>query len=362
MLGVHMFNKVEIRKGQPNHKLSREEFFIEFKKSFYDARFRSMDTEIERLADIAWLNYDEENKAPYTMKAGPEFKNPDYDISVDWMDTRNKLILAQDNHSFSKSRILIINASPRNEHTCPSEMSKSYRLLKRADEIIRSMGVETEILDLSRVSAEYGKHIHPCKACVSTAMPLCHWPCSCYPNYALEQTHDWMADIYEMWVKAHGIMIITPVHWYQTPSALKAMMDRLVCADGGNPDPTSTDGKDPRKAKAIEINGWDFPKHLAGRAFSVVVHGDSTGVQDVRRSLVDWLNDLQLIQAGSGGVASSYIGYYGTYAESHNELDKNTDFMTEVETAAASLVRQIELNRTTKYIKPDVGLSHPMQK
>jgi hypothetical protein len=32
--------------------------------------------------------------------------------------------------------------------------------------------------------------------------------------------------------------------WYQAPSTLKLMIDRLVCADGGNPDPTSTGGKD----------------------------------------------------------------------------------------------------------------------
>ena len=38
--------------------------------------------------------------------------------------------------------------------------------------------------------------IHPCKTCVSTAMPLCHWPCSCYPNHALGQVQDWMNDIY----------------------------------------------------------------------------------------------------------------------------------------------------------------------
>jgi hypothetical protein len=27
---------------------------------------------------------------------------------------------------------------------------------------------------------------------------LCHWPCSCYPNYSLGQVDDWMNDIYPM--------------------------------------------------------------------------------------------------------------------------------------------------------------------
>ena len=37
-------------------------------------------------------------------------------------------------------------------------------------------------------------------------MALCHWPCSCYPNYSLGQTDDWMNEIYPLWVAAHGIM------------------------------------------------------------------------------------------------------------------------------------------------------------
>ena len=48
-------------------------------------------------------------------------------------------------------------------------------------------------------------------------MPLCHWPCSCYPNHSLDQTNDWMNEIYERWVAAHAIVIVTPIHWYQTP-------------------------------------------------------------------------------------------------------------------------------------------------
>ena len=61
-----------------------------------------------------------------------------------------------------------------------------------------------------------------------------------------------MNEIYPMWVAAHGIIIIAPVHWYQSPTVLKLMMDRMVCADGGNPDPTSTHGKDAARAKELE--------------------------------------------------------------------------------------------------------------
>ena len=74
--------------------------------------------------------------------------------------------------------------------------------------------LEVDFLDLSQLTSEYGRKIHPCKGCVSTAMPLCHWPCSCYPNHSLDQVNDWMNEIYERWVAAHAIVIVTPTHWY----------------------------------------------------------------------------------------------------------------------------------------------------
>lgn len=56
------------------------------------------------------------------------------------------------------------------------------------DVLEEDYGIEVDVLDLSRLSAEYGRNIHPCKARFSTAAPLCHWPCSCYPNHAMGQT------------------------------------------------------------------------------------------------------------------------------------------------------------------------------
>ena len=158
-------------------------------------------------------------------------------------------------------------------------------MCESARRVAQNLGAEVDLLDLSLVTSEYGRNIHPCKGCVSTAMPLCHWPCSCYPNHSLDQAQDWMAEIYERWVAAHGVMIVTPVYWGQAPSGLKLMMDRLVCADGGNPDPSSTHGKKPEEGKALELAGWPYPKHLKGRIYGVAVHGDAGGVED-RKSVV----------------------------------------------------------------------------
>lgn len=78
---------------------------------------------------------------------------------------------------------------------------------------------EVEVLDLCRLSAEYGHRIHP-------------------------------------WFRFHGSL------------PLKLMMDRLVCVDGGNPDPTSTHGKDALAAKKMELAGWAYSRHRRGRLFA----------------------------------------------------------------------------------------------
>src|SRR5688500_8133370 len=75
------------------------------------------------------------------------------------------------------------------------------------------------------------------------------------PNHALGQAGDWMNEIYPRWAAAHGVFLVTPVNWYHVPASLKLMIDRLVCADGGNPDPTTTHGKDPQLAKEVELAG-----------------------------------------------------------------------------------------------------------
>ena len=236
---------IEIRKGQAPAPLARAEFGIRFRGSVVDPAFRTEDQSIARLEEIAWQAYTEGRKAPFTQKAGPGYADPDYELSVEWIATKRRIGEAQLRWAdpLVPSRVLLICGSARNDGTCPGEISKTFRLLGVARETLEQADIQTDVLDLSLLTSEYGRNIHPCKGCVSTAMPLCHWPCSCYPNHSLRQTNDWMNEIYEKWVAAHGIIILSPVYWYQTPAVLKLMIDRLVCADGGNPDPTSTHGK-----------------------------------------------------------------------------------------------------------------------
>jgi multimeric flavodoxin WrbA len=357
--------KAKVRKGMPTVQLSREEFSKRARARYYDPTFTVLAPEIERIIDAAWNNYTEYHKSPRTRRAGAGFSDPDFQLPIEWLDTRQAVHQAEKRQKNfrSKSRILLINGSSRSEHTCPGEMSKTFRLVKMAEKIIVSArGFEVDLLDLSRLASEYGRIIYPCKACVSTAMPLCNWPCSCYPNHAMGQVNDWMAEIYPRWVSAHGVMIFCPVNWYQAPSSLKLMIDRLVCADGGNPDPTLTGGKDPQKAKELELRGWPYPRHLAGRLFSVVVHGDAAGAETLRRSLTDWLTDMGLIAAGRAALVDGYVGYYKPYATSHDDLDGDKGFHEEVRNAARTLVNAVRLLRRGQFKQPDGALREPRPK
>ncbi|QIO33432.1 flavodoxin family protein [Bradyrhizobium sp. 1(2017)] len=356
--------EADVRKGMPPVKLSRDEFERRYKSQFVDPAFAPLQRELDAIVGAAWDAYSHSRKAPRTRKAGAGFSDPDYDIAVDWLDARAAVLAAQRRHDDADEipRILIINGSARSEHTCPGEMSKTWRLVKLAEPVFAEMGFAVDILDLSRLASEFGKTIYPCKSCVGTAMPLCHWPCSCYPNYSLGQTGDWMNEIYPLWVAAHGILIVTPVNWYHVPSGLKAMIDRMVCADGGNPDPTSTHGKKATEAKAMELKGWSYPRHLAGRHFGVVVHGDAVGAEGVRRALSDWLTDMQLISAGRFGELDGYVGYMEPYATSHRALDEDDEFQEEVVNAARALGNAVRLARSGRLEEPGAGLADPNPK
>ena len=354
----------DVRKGQGDVKLSRAEFERRLRERFYDPAFDARSHQIEAIVEVAWQSYDQYRKSPRTRKAGAGFADPAFELPVEWLEARDRVVAAQREHDdpAAPPRVLVVCGAARHDQTCPGEMSKTFRLSQMARDEIEKGGATCDLLDLSLLTAQYGRQILPCKACVSTAMPLCHWPCSCYPNHAMGQVNDWMNEIYPRWVSAHGVMILTPVYWYQAPSVLKLMIDRLVCADGGNPDPTTTGGKNPQKAKALELSGWSYPRHLAGRSFAIVVHGDAAGAETLRRSLHDWLTDMELVPAGLNAVFDRYVGYYEPYATSHDALDRDGAFHEEVRNAARTLLEAVKLARSGTLPQPGRTLPDPRPK
>lgn len=351
----------DVRTGQAPPPLDRAAFGRRFRARFVDPAYRREDDALARLEEIAWQAYDEGRKAPHTHPAGPGYAKPDYALSDEWRETKDRLDAAQRRWAdpATPSRVLVVCGAARNDGTCPGEISKTWRITTWLDETLRAHGIEVDRLDLSLLTSDYDRHIHPCKGCVSTAMPLCHWPCSCYPNHATGQTNDWMAEIYERWVAAHAVVIAAPTHWYQSPSVLKLMIDRLVCADGGNPDPTSTQGKKAALAKEIEAAGWDYPQHLAGRAYGLVVHGDVAGVEGTRRALSDWLDWMGFIDAGGIARLDRYVGYYEPYFDSHAALDRDTGFEQEVRNVARAVAHAVGELRAGRLTPPEVRRPRP---
>ena len=110
------------------------------------------------------------------------------------------------------------------------------------------------------------------------------------------------------------------------------------------------------------MKGWPYPRHLAGRHFGLVVHGDSVGAETLRRSLADWLTDMKLISAGGMAETDGYIGYMQPYATSHEALDKDERFQEETRNAARALGKAVHLSRAGKYQRPDEGLRDPNPK
>jgi len=353
-----------VRKGQAPAPLARDAFHRRFVQVFEDPAFGAEKEALARIEDIAWQAYDEGRKAPVTRRAGEGYSDPGYEISVEWLEASARLKRAQAawGDAATPSRVLLINGSPRNDGTCPGEISKTHRMVQLARVELEASQIEVDVLDLSRLTSDYDRHIHPCKGCVSTAMPLCHWPCSCYPNHSLRQTGDWMNEIYEQWVSAHGVILLSPTHWYQSPSVMKLMIDRLVCADGGNPDPSSTHGKKPEEAKALELEGWGYPKHLEGRLYGLVVHGDVAGVESLRRNLSDWLDWMGLVDAGQRARLDRYLGYYEPYATSHDALDADESLQEEVRNVARAMAKGVAALRAGTLVVPDRALPRPRVK
>lgn len=181
-------------------------------------------------------------------------------------------------------RILIIQGSPRHPDNCSGEQSKTRTLIPRA--VVPFAGrAKFDFLDLS-VSPE-SVQIQPCKGCVSTANGYhCTWPCSCYGSKAFSETArqipDLMHDkkVYQRMEAADAFLLFSPVHWYAVPTNVKAMFDRLVCANltlTRNQSAQHGLGKDPTKTRLAEQEKkYDnlLKNHLAGTLAGFFVHGD----------------------------------------------------------------------------------------
>jgi hypothetical protein len=87
-----------------------------------------------------------------------------------------------------------------------------------------------------------------------------------------------------------------------------------------------------------------------------VVHGDVAGVENLRRNLGEWLDWMGLIDAGKQSALDRYVGYYESYAESHQVLDRDEKFQQEVRNVATSVAAAVRELRAGRLDKPDAAI------
>ena len=112
----------------------------------------------------------------------------------------------------------------------------------------------------------------------------------------------------------------------------------------------------------LELAGWPYPKHLAGRVYGLVVHGDAAGIEETRRALSDWLDGMELVDAGAQARLDRYIGYFEPYATSHDALDRDRAVQAEVRNVARAVANAVALARAKRLVTPDSKLAKPRQK
>jgi len=124
--------------------------------------------------------------------------------------------------------------------------------------------------------------------------------CSCY-SLGSETKPDLMyeAFIYDKLENCDGFMIVSPIHWYSVSSQVKAMFDRLVCANQTITKEQAVEifgkgnTKDSKLTGRAELSGKYrhlLKNHLEGKWASFLVHGDD-GANDYEGQTPPYTND-----------------------------------------------------------------------
>ena len=136
--------------------------------------------------------------------------------------------------------------------------------------------------------------------------------------------HGRMGDLYDKWLAAHGIIIVTQAH-----------------------------GERAELTETIRLAGWDNRKHLGDRAYGVVVHGDVARADSVRRGLTDWLDRFGLINSATFAPLDRLLGYDASEAGGREVLDTDLAFQQQVRTMARAMSNAVGELRAGRLTPPD---------
>ncbi len=124
--------------------------------------------------------------------------------------------------------------------------------------------------------------------------------CSCYSlNSETKPDLMYEAFIYDRLEKCDGFLVVSPIHWHSVSTQVKAMFDRLVCANQtitqeealeifgeGNTKNSKLTGRAELSKKYRHL----LKNHLEGKWASFIVHGDN-GANDYEGQTPPWTNE-----------------------------------------------------------------------
>lgn len=148
------------------------------------------------------------------------------------------------------TRVVGISGSPR-----PNGRTTLALLI--ALEAAKREGVETQLISLADLKIE------PCIGCVSEDLKKCKFPCVIEDDARL---------VYNAILESHGIILATPIYWYNMSGLMKNLIDRLTVFEN-----------------MIHIDGRSW---MEGKAVGFIAIGDDTGCIAVIQNLMAILNSM----------------------------------------------------------------------
>lgn len=150
--------------------------------------------------------------------------------------------------------ILGINASPRKH-------GNTSKMLSIALKAAESEGARVEAIHL------YDYRIKPCMGCLSDEPKKCRYPCVI--------NDDDMGVLYEKVLEADGLIIASPIYWFNVPGQLKNFIDRLTAFEN-----------------MIVIDGRCW---IEGKVAGVMAIGADSGEIELIANLFATLNSMGMI-------------------------------------------------------------------
>jgi len=150
----------------------------------------------------------------------------------------------------SATKVIGISGSPRLN-------GRTTLALLVALEAAKREGVRTQFISLASL------RIEPCIGCVSDDVRKCRLPCVIEDDARL---------VYNAILESHGVILATPIYWYNMSGLMKNLIDRLTVFEN-----------------MVHIHGRSL---MEGKAAGFIAIGDDTGSIAVIQNLMVILNSM----------------------------------------------------------------------